>query len=99
MKIYLVVAEHYAVPGRIMKAFSTKARAERECVELVNIMLEDMKLPHADSKNWEGCLKLVQDMHDDDNCYVDIIDMDVDADTAPELTADVPDYQRPLLRR
>ena len=77
MQIYLVVAEHYNVPGIITKAFRRQEDAEAECLELANIMLEDAKLPHADSKNWRGCVEVLQDMHGAAHCYVECEEVDV----------------------
>lgn len=79
-KIYLVTAEHYEVPGIISKAFSTEEGARRKCVELVNIMLDDMAMPQADAANWEGCLAVLQDIHGAANCYVEYAALPVDAD-------------------
>lgn len=70
MQVYLVVGEHYSVPGIITKAFDSLSKAKQECVDLVNIMLEDMKLPHADLANWEGCLAMIQDIHGAEHCHV-----------------------------
>ncbi len=77
MKVYLVTAEHFSVPGLVVRVFETKDDALNECVELVNIMLEDMKLPHADLANWEACLELVQDTHGTQHCYVEVSEQDV----------------------
>jgi hypothetical protein len=69
--IILVVAEHYSVPGIVTKAFDNEDKAKRECVSLVNIMLDDMGMPNADIANWEGCLAILQDIHGAAHCYVE----------------------------
>ena len=68
--IWLVIGEHYSIPGIVARAFDSEEKAKRECVELVNIMLDDMKLPRADLANWEGCLAIIQDIHGAENCHV-----------------------------
>lgn len=71
MNIILVMAEHFDIPGVVTYAFDSEEKAKAKCVELVNIMLEDSKMPHADLANWEGCLAVLQDIHGAANCYVE----------------------------
>ena len=71
MKVYVLCAEHYSVPGIVLKLFDHEDKAKAECVELVNIMLDDSRLPRADAANWEGCLAVLQDIHGAAHCYVE----------------------------
>lgn len=77
MQIYLVVAEHYSVPGIVTKAFDTEDKAKIECVELTNIMLTDSKMPNAGISNWEGCMAVLQDLYGAAHCYVEYSAIDV----------------------
>lgn len=73
MKIHLVTAEHFSVPGLITKAFMQEADAMAEAAELVNIMLkDDGQDPDADSNQWGIHLELLQDTHGAAHCYVEI---------------------------
>lgn len=78
MKIYLVTAEHFHVPGLIQKAFATEALAVAEAVEITNIMLKDSDWqPLASPVQWRHHVERLQDKHGAQYCYVEISEIDV----------------------
>lgn len=78
MKVYLVRAEHFSVPGLVVKVFQNLADARNECVELVNIMLEDNSCrPDATGADWQHRLELLQSEHGAANCYVELDELEV----------------------
>jgi hypothetical protein len=78
MKVYVVLAEHWEVPGSITRAFASEEGANKECASVVNIMLKDSELtPNATANNWRDKLVRLQTLHDDEECYVTIIPTEV----------------------
>lgn len=73
MNVYLLIAEHFNVPGQVRKVFVELAAAEIEAAELVNIMLKDNgQAQNANASNWRGKLEKLQDEHGAQYCYIDI---------------------------
>lgn len=80
MKIYLVTAEHFSVPGLINKPFATMEGATAEAVALANIMLEDSsRAADATADNWEARMLDLQDYHGAAHCFVEITPADLGA--------------------
>ena len=84
MKIHLVTAEHFSVPGLIAKAFLHEADAMAEAAEFVNVMLQDTRKVTASGfdgtatpDQWGMHLELLQDYHGAAHCYVEITELDV----------------------
>jgi len=68
--IFLVVAENPCCPPAIIRPFATREGAEKEVVELVNIMLGDACHPaDADIGNYEARIESLQDEHGAQFCY------------------------------
>lgn len=82
-KVYVVIGEHFNVPGTVIRAYATKAGATREAVRLVNIMLTDSHSVHvASEKDWEDHLSNLQDEHGARDCDVAIYELEVEHTTA-----------------
>ena len=80
MKIFILSAEHFHVPGLINKPFATMAGATVEAVELVNIMLKDSgAAPRATADDWQKRVEWLQDKHGAQFCYVDILEHELGA--------------------
>lgn len=78
MKIHLVTAEHFEVPGLIQKAFATEAQAVAEAVEITNLMLKDSGWqPLASPVQWQHHVERLQDEHGAQFCYVEISEIEV----------------------
>lgn len=70
-KVWIVEGEHYSNPGRVLKVFGTKERAEDEAVSLVNIMLSDMgNKKRATRETWVAIEAGLEDYHGAAHCYV-----------------------------
>ena len=79
MKIYLLRAEHFSQAGLIAKAYSTRAKANAEAVELTAILLKDSgSKSKATLSNWESHVAALQDEHGAQYCYVEIDELAVD---------------------
>ncbi len=83
MKIYLVTAEHFGVPGRIIKPFDSNAKARKEAASLVRLMLKDTpasaKLPTLaeDDDEFQAALEALENYHGAAHCYVEIAPLEV----------------------
>lgn len=72
-KVFVLTAEHFSVPGRIIKAFATLAGAEEEAVSLTNIMLnDDGRAQAAHASNWRSKVEQIQEEHGAQFCYIEI---------------------------
>lgn len=82
MRIHIVTAEHFSVPGLILKAFATAEAANMEAAELVRIMRNDSPMERAPlsptSENWPELLEALQDYHGAAHCYVEITETALD---------------------
>lgn len=82
MKIHLVIASHFSVPGLIKKAYANKDAAESEAARLVNIMVNDTDSEDppaaATNENWPDVLQWLQDYHGAQFCYVGVEDLDLE---------------------
>ena len=74
-EIYLVQAEHWYIPGRITKAFTTERSAKSETIGLVTTMLNDAALETVG--DWVIDLARVQAMHGAEHCYVAITPLEI----------------------
>jgi hypothetical protein len=89
VKIHLLTAAHFIVPGVITKAFADLADAEAEAVELTNIMLDDDgQAQDADVTNWREHVRRLQSERNPADCYV-CIDEHVVAGAVPDPVAHV----------
>lgn len=78
MKVYVVLADHWEVAGTVTRVFASKEGASNECAALVNIMLKDSELAEdATAENWPDRLETLQDIHDEQECYVAIIETEM----------------------
>jgi hypothetical protein len=74
--IHIVMAEHYSVPGLVMRLYTDKDRAVAEAVELTNLILKDFceireeDYTPATADTWEAALESVPESFGDANCYV-----------------------------
>lgn len=76
--IHLVTAEHFEVPGLIQKAFASRALADIEAADLVNIMMKDSGWkPTAKPDAWEKQYDRLQDYHGAAHCYVEVTELPV----------------------
>lgn len=77
MKIWLLTAEHFHIPGQVCRAFATRELAEAEAVDLVDTMWRDSG-SETTADNWEWRLATLQDEHGSDSCYVDLVELPVE---------------------
>lgn len=60
--VWLVLGEHFHVPGLVQKVFPTKKAADVEALELINMMLVECERKPV--KNWKRGLEWLCDNHD-----------------------------------
>lgn len=78
MKIYLLTAEHFSVPGIITGAFVNEKDAIERAVWLTNTMLSDNGWQElASPVQWRHHIERLQDEHGAAHCYVEISEQDV----------------------
>jgi hypothetical protein len=75
-RMFIVEAEHYSVPGRLVSAHATHESAIKKAVELANIILKDAgaKKP-ATAQDYEARIEALSDRKVENGlspCYVDI---------------------------
>lgn len=71
--VYLMMAEHFAVPGLVVRVCATRARAVSEAIACVNVMLKDNGDKRiATEAEMEAALELLQDEHGAAHCYAEI---------------------------
>jgi hypothetical protein len=82
--IHIVTAEYFDVRSLIMRAFKSRASAEREFIAIVKIIARDtifhakMNLsPIVDFPSAENALGRLQDYHDAAECYVKITSVEL----------------------
>lgn len=68
MKIFVVLGEHYHVPGIVTSAHRTSGGAENKALELVNLMLKDSE--QDETTDWRHGLELLQEQHGAGDCDV-----------------------------
>ncbi|KRQ07507.1 hypothetical protein [Bradyrhizobium manausense] len=72
MKVYLVIAEHHAVPGRRIYVCKTRRRAAKEAIACTNVILNDLGIkPVITEIDMEVVLCFLQDNKKLD-CFVEI---------------------------
>ena len=75
-KVWLLQAEHFFVPGMIVKVFTFSAVAQEEAADLVRIMQKDAGLPaDATAANWSAkfeAMKATLSNQEAGDCYVEI---------------------------
>ena len=91
MKVHILTAEHFSVPGIITKAFADLAGAEAEAMDLTNLMLADNgQAKSANASNWRAKVEALQDEHGAEHCYVDIVEIPVrGSNEGGQLAADL----------
>ncbi|MCL8382076.1 hypothetical protein [Xanthobacter aminoxidans] len=73
MIVHILTAEHFSVPGIIVKVFASMAGAEAEACALANIMLKDAgEKPDADASTWQESVTFLQEVYGAAHCYVEI---------------------------
>lgn len=93
MKIHLLEAEHFSVPGRIVRAFTNAAYANRAAVDLVNSMLTDNgNQALASPVNWKHHIDRLQDEHGAQFCYVEVNEADLEEGFAFTVILRHPDW-------
>lgn len=74
--VYLLQAEHFEVPGRITKIFTSLKAANKEAAALVNQIRDDTEydeMPdHAGPDNWQAVNAWLQNVHGAAHCYVEV---------------------------
>jgi len=89
--VYIVLAEHWEVPGLVCKAYATLAAAQAAAVELVGSMVAEHnaaldddsedQLPASTLDTWEILVEELQDAHG--AAYVDVDIRTVTVEGAP----------------
>ncbi len=80
MQVYVVEAEHYSVPGRILRIYRDEQAALDYAKELVVGMLSDYKCAHPesdapdDAEDWPEVVAWLQDVYGAAHVYVEISD-------------------------
>lgn len=86
--VYLLIAEHHTVAGRILEAHATADSANARAADLVRIMAGDSPAArHLDPvtrDNWQAVLERLQDYHGAAHCFVEI--------EASEIVGTAPDF-------
>lgn len=73
MRVFILSAEHFEVPGLVLQAHASHASAVSEAVGLVNTMLTDSGWqPLASPIQWQHHVERLQDRHGAAHCYVEI---------------------------
>jgi hypothetical protein len=73
MKVYLMIAEHYSIPGIITRVCATRDKAIAEAMECVNIMLRDSgRKPVETETEMDAAIERLQDEHGAAYCYAEI---------------------------
>lgn len=76
--VWLVLGEHFSVPGLVQKTFATKALADAEALELVNLMMRDTEGGKERKRGWEKGLEWLQDYHGARDCDVAVSELKVE---------------------
>jgi hypothetical protein len=73
MKVYLMIAEHYSIPGVVTRVCDTWDKAVAEAIECVNAMLRDSgRKPVETQAEMDAALERLQDEHGAAYCYAEI---------------------------
>lgn len=77
VQTFVVHAEHFEIPGMVLKAFADLGDAEAEAMSTLDIMLKDASsdagLPRSCTKaNWRELAKALSDYYRDVGCYVEL---------------------------
>jgi hypothetical protein len=76
--VYLLLAEHYATPGLVVRACATRERAVNEALACVNIMLADKgRAPVESESAMLTALDRLQGEHGAAHCYAEISEHEV----------------------
>ena len=81
--VYIVLAEHWDVPGLICMAYATRAAAQAQAVAIVGSMVEDHNadldvdggepLPAPTLDSWESLVAELQDFHGAEHLFVSVL--------------------------
>lgn len=81
MKVYVITAEHFEVPGIRMKVCASQALAFAEAMSCINTIRDDAGLQPVNSIASEDdivkAMELVQETYGAAHCYVDITECEV----------------------
>lgn len=76
--VFVIIAEHFEVPGKIVGAHATQRGAIEQAVDCLNLMLADSPVgtahPKATPDNWEAVVNALQEYHGAQYCYVEILE-------------------------
>jgi hypothetical protein len=90
-KVYVVEAEHFSVPGRALKLFTSRRDADIEAASMVNIMLGDQGWDQTAKPNsWSAEIEHLQEYHGAAHCYVEISERLIEGGT-PDPVRDAAD--------
>lgn len=97
MKVFILSAEHFSVPGLILQAHATRESAVAEAIELTETMVGDspyLEWEAVTDSTWESIVERLQDAHGAAHCYVEIAETDLRGlpadpvrDAAPDMLA------------
>lgn len=68
--VFVVIGEHFEVPGTRVTVHATKEGADKAALDLVNMMLRDTDAGQEPETKWEDGLAWLQDYHCDAGCDV-----------------------------
>lgn len=80
MKIFILSAEHFSVPGLILQAHATRESAVAEAIELTETMVGDspyVEWEAVTDSTWEAIVGKLQDAHGAAHCYVEIAETEL----------------------
>jgi hypothetical protein len=76
--VFLMMSEHYATPGLVVRICATRERAVREALACVNVMLTDSGLKSViDETDMRVAIDYLQDIHGAAHCYAEISEHEV----------------------
>lgn len=94
MKVFILSAEHFSVPGLILQAHATRESAVAEAIELTETMVGDtpyVEWEAVTDSTWETIVGKLQDAHGAAHCYVEIAEADLLGASADPVRDAAPD--------
>ncbi len=77
-KVWLVLGEHFSVPGLVQKVFADKRAADAEALDLVNLMMRDTDGGKPRKRDWQKGLEWLQERHEPACCDVVVSELKVE---------------------
>jgi len=78
MKVFILTAEHFRVPGLVTEAHASRESADASAAALVNVMLADAESePVATPENWSEHMDTLQDQFGAAHCYTEIAEREL----------------------